>query len=150
MCPEIEVKRLRSDGYSTKIYNAIMGFLRENQERAVTASDVYEHLVTESEKVNKTTVYRNLDRLVSDGTLLKYVTDDGKKASFIFHRQDESCIEHLHLQCSDCGRVIHLDCDYMEDFIRHISDEHDFNLRCGSSILYGLCKDCEAKRSGGD
>ncbi|MEG1541709.1 MAG: transcriptional repressor, partial [Oscillospiraceae bacterium] len=73
MCPEIEVKRLRSDGYSTKIYNAIMGFLRENQERAVTASDVYEHLVTESEKVNKTTVYRNLDRLVSDGTLLKYV-----------------------------------------------------------------------------
>ena len=137
---------MRSEGYSTKLYNIIFDYLRQNSHRAVTAADVYEYIHTINESANKTTVYRNLDRLYSEGKLLKYVTDDGKMASYILKEDDGCCGEHLHLQCSECGKVVHLDCGYMDEIIRHISTEHGFDLRCGSSILYGRCRDC-AKRA---
>lgn len=135
---------MRSEGYRTKLYGIIFDYFRENREKAVTAADVYEHIQTISEKANKTTVYRNLDRLVSEGRLLKYVTDDGRMASYIL-KENVCCGEHLHLQCSECGRVLHLDCGYMDEFIRHISSEHGFDLSCASSILYGCCNECAKK-----
>ncbi len=136
---------MRSEGYSTKLYNIIIDYLKDNRERAVTAANVYDYIHTINERANKTTVYRNLDRLVSEEKLLKYVTDDGKMASYIFREPDSGCGEHLHLQCSQCGRVVHLDCGYMDEIIRHISTKHGFDLRCASSILYGHCKECAEK-----
>ncbi|MBS7402542.1 MAG: Fur family transcriptional regulator [Oscillospiraceae bacterium] len=136
---------MRSEGYSTKLYNSILDFLSKNRERAVTAANVYEHLQAAGDRANKTTVYRNMDRLVSEGKVLKYVTDDGRMASYIYKSHDDDCGEHLHLQCSGCGRVIHLDCGYMDEIIRHISSEHGFDLRCSSSILYGKCRECAQK-----
>lgn len=136
---------MRSAGYSTKLYNMILDFLSRSSERAVTAGDVYDYVRSKSETVNKTTVYRNLDRLVSEGKLLKYVTDDGKMASYVFHEPEHNCMGHLHLRCSCCGKVIHLDCGLTDELVEHISCEHGFDIRCGDSILYGTCRECRER-----
>lgn len=136
---------MRSLGYSTKLYNSIIELFSDNGSRALTADDVYRAVCASGETVNRTSVYRNLDKLVAEGQLLKYVTDDGKRASYVFKGGDDSCVEHFHLQCTECGRVIHLDCGSMDEFIRHVSDEHGFDMSCGSSILYGKCRDCRNK-----
>lgn len=138
---------MRTQGYSTKLYNSILQLFSGNSSRALTAADVYREVCQEGETINRTSIYRNLDKLVAEGKLLKYVTDDGRRASYVYKGGNESCVEHFHLQCTECGKVIHLDCDSMDDFIRHVSMEHGFDMSCGSSILYGKCSECRNKSS---
>lgn len=132
------------EGYNTRVRQHILRMLGADPGCAVTAGDVLKALADAGEPVSKTTVYRCLDRLAAERRVLKYVADDGKRASYIC-ADEGRCAEHLHLQCSSCGKVIHLDCDFMDDIIGHISDKHGFDLRCDSSILYGRCADCVKK-----
>lgn len=136
---------MRSKGYKTKLYKIILDYFSNNFEKALTAADVYAYVQSQNEEINRATVYRNLDRLVTEGKILKYVTDDGKKSSYISRDDKNNCVEHFHLQCSECGKVIHLECGYMDEIIKHISEEHGFDLRCNSSILYGKCRECSEK-----
>lgn len=136
---------MRASGYTTKLYSMILEFFTNNHEKALTAGDVFSYVHSQNEKINRATVYRNLDKLISEGKILKYVTDDGKMASYILRDETHKCGEHFHLQCSECGKVIHLDCGYVDDFIKHISEEHGFDLRCSSSIIFGKCRECSKK-----
>ena len=132
-------------GYSTKLYNMILDCLSSNSPKSMTAHDVYDYVTSQGQSVNKATVYRNLDKLVSEGKLLKYVTDDGRMSSYVFHQPDWDCGSHLHLRCSYCGKVIHLECGLTDELVEHISNEHGFDIRCGDSILYGVCRECAEK-----
>ena len=55
------------------------------------------------------------------------------------------CEQHLHLQCTKCGRIFHLECDFMGEIAMHIQREHGFYIECKKSIIYGICKDCVKK-----
>ena len=45
-------------------------------------------------------------------------------------------------QCKKCGKLTHLDCDFLSGFEKHIMEHHGFSLEYSGSILYGICKDC--------
>lgn len=136
---------MRSEGYKTKSKQAIIDYLKENVEKTVTVEDIKIYLNKEGNAVNITTIYRFLDKLEKENRLLKYVTDDGKKASYRYVEADSECHEHLHLQCSCCGKIVHLNCEYMDGIIEHISKNHNFDLTCDNSVLYGKCKECQEK-----
>ena len=53
------------------------------------------------------------------------------------------CEQHLHLKCVKCGKIIHLECHFMEEISHHIEESHGFTLQCKNSILYGICKECK-------
>ena len=55
------------------------------------------------------------------------------------------CEEHLHLQCVKCGKIIHLECEFMDEISEHILKDHGFELQCKNSILYGMCSACQEK-----
>ena len=103
----------RKHEYQTKSRQMILDYLIRNKDRAVHVSDIIRHMDQEECSVNKTTVYRYLDKLVAEKTLMKYVADKGEKAGYQYVEQPSRCQKHLHLQCSECGKVIHLDCDFM-------------------------------------
>jgi len=136
---------MRSEGYNTRLRQAILNFLLVNQDKTVTALEIFNALRQENIKISRTTVYRFLDKLVSEDRLLRYVTDDGKKASYMYVGDNPNHSSHLHLQCTECGKVIHLDCEFMDEIFLHISKHHDFDLKCDSSILYGKCQRCLKK-----
>ena len=102
----------RKHEYQTKSRQMILDYLIRNKDRAVHVSDIIRHMDQEECSVNKTTVYRYLDKLVAEKTLMKYVADKGEKAGYQYVEQPSRCQKHLHLQCSECGKVIHLDCSY--------------------------------------
>ena len=131
--------------YNTKSKKKTLEYLKENIHKTVTIDDVFNHLENTGNPVNITTVYRTLERLEKEGKLLKYMTDDGKKSSYKLIEKDSSCHEHIHLQCSDCGVIIHLDCECMDEIFSHISKEHNFIIKFSNTILYGQCKDCKSK-----
>jgi len=131
----------RSESYSTKARHEIMTFLKRNWSSTVSASDVLRFLTENGTPVNSTTVYRYLDKLCSDRIIIKYVANKGEKAVYQLS-EDQHCADHLHLTCVKCGRIIHLDCGFMDEFKDHLQGHHNFQLQCKGSMLYGVCNSC--------
>ena len=139
--------RISGISYATTSRRKILEFLKECDDRTVTAADVAEYLESQSSSVNRTTIYRYLDKLAKEGILLKYVAEKGSQSSYQYVEPGRHCSEHLHLKCVKCGKIIHLDCHFMEEISRHILEEHDFSLQCQNSVLYGVCKECKCKET---
>ena len=135
----------RSGGYNTRTRQMILNYLMENQEHAVSASNILTHLEQTGAAPSATTIYRYLERLAAEGRVMKYVADKGEKAVFQYVGDGAHCHQHLHLKCVQCGQIYHLDCCFMNEVRGHLELEHGFSLQCEGSILYGICRTCRAK-----
>lgn len=133
-------------GYKTVSRTRITEFLKNNADRSVTVNDIECYLSEEKLDINTSTVYRCLNKLTSEGIINKYVANKGEMALFQYAGASRDCSGHLHMQCTDCGRVIHLDCGFMDEIKSHVYEEHGFEILCKGSILYGLCKACSERR----
>jgi len=136
---------VKSGEYKTKNKQIILEYLKNNANVSITVKDICKYFADTGDSINITTIYRYLDKLSSEGTVMKYTSDDGKSFCFKYMDENRDCHEHFHLQCRSCGKIIHLDCSYMDDIIKHISDCHDFDLKCDNSVLYGKCHECRNK-----
>lgn len=133
-----------SDGYTTQSRSRILEYLKSQSTRTVDVSDIRRALATDGNEVNITTIYRYLDKLTSDGTVMKYVAENGTRAVYQYVGERRHCEDHLHLQCTKCGCIIHLDCRFMDEIAEHVLREHGFSIQCRNSIIYGLCEKCAA------
>lgn len=133
-------------GYKTTNRTKILEYMKANKDKTVTVADIDNYLLDNACRVNKTTIYRYLDKLVSEGKAIKYVDKKGSMATFQYVEAAHKCDEHLHLKCNQCGSVIHLECDFMKDIAEHIDNHHGFKLQCQNSVIYGTCKKCRDKR----
>ena len=136
---------MRSGGYKTKNRQYIIEALSNNLNTTLSADNIFDYLSKKNRDMNITTIYRNLEKLAKEDVVLKFPSADGNKTFYQLKRHDFTYEDHLHLQCTNCGKVIHLDCDFMQSFVEHVKDDHSFDLTCGNSILFGLCEDCKAK-----
>ena len=121
-----------------------MDYLKSNRHRTVSVKDIDAHLKGLDCPVNITTIYRYLDKLEREGDVMKYAEAQGDKATYQLVEKNHHCNTHLHLKCVDCGSIIHLDCQFMEEIAGHIAEDHGFKLQCKNSVIYGRCKNCEA------
>jgi len=129
--------------YNTKQKEAVLACLKEHSEGHVHAADIAEHLAKAGSKVGLTTIYRQLDKLVEEGIVKKFVTE-GSSACYQYVG-DGHCGEHFHLKCESCGKLIHLKCRTFDRLSAHILEEHGFLSDPGRTTLYGICGDCRAK-----
>ena len=128
--------------YKTKIKEKIVQCFTENDEASYSAKDIYLNLKQKGEKVNITTVYRNLDTMTGDGLLIRFQDSKCEKALYKYSGKEGDCRTHLHMKCVECGAVIHLNCRFMKEIKTHIKSDHGFSILCSNSVLYGICKDC--------
>lgn len=129
--------------YNTKQKELILVCLKDNKQRHLTVDDIMEYLKAEGAIVGQTTVYRNLDKFVKDGIAQKYNAAERMGACYQYVEKTGSCINHYHLVCIDCGEMIHLECNYLDDVSSHISDKHKFKLDKFKTVLYGHCNNCD-------
>ncbi len=133
--------------YSTIGHKKIMEYLSDNKDKVVTVNDINAYLEKQGTKVNSSTIYRYLNKLSDDGRVMKYVASKGEMSTFQYVGDKvQSCREHLHLRCVSCGKIIHLDCSFMDEISNHIMEHHGFELQCESSVLYGMCSECRGKQ----
>lgn len=132
----------RSDGYVTKRREQILRFLAANEDREVGVNEINDFLATQSLQANVSTIYRYLNRLAIRGVVLKRVYGRNGQAAFQYIEGKRGCCSHLHLKCKKCGRILHLDCVYMQDVLKHLKTDHGFIVDCPNSFLTGLCKEC--------
>ena len=132
--------------YTTKNRLVILDYLKENCSTTISAADIKKHLEEKEISVNTTTVYRYLDKLCAEHIVIKYPDLKSDKAVFQFAGEEKRCTNHLHLKCIKCGKVIHLDCHFMDELKEHLFQEHGFRLQCSGDMLHGICQDCEEKK----
>ena len=131
--------------YHTKTSDLISQFIHEKQEVGFTAGELSAFLKENNVNVNKTTVYRNLDKMTESGQLIKHksMISDG----FVYQLTDEEkhCTEHIHFQCCKCGSVLHLSDSKTSEYLKSISAALGLEIDLGLSSLNGICAKCKEK-----
>lgn len=132
-------------GYNTKQQEIILSCLKNSRGEHMTADDVYFRLKQHGETVGRTTVYRHLDKLTEQGTLRRFTIGDNISACYQYS-DGSHCCDHYHLKCSSCGKLIHIECEFMDELSAHIYDDHKFTLDGSKTVLYGLCEECSGEK----
>lgn len=131
--------------YKTKQREILIEYLASVPGTHITAGDVCEHLRAHGASVGQSTVYRQLEGLVDEGILQKYIIDGNSPACFEYvgqdvHRGAEPC---FHCKCERCGKLIHLHCEELNAIGQHLSEHHGFLLNPLRTVFYGLCAECQ-------
>lgn len=127
--------------YNTKQKQLILSLLSERHNQQFTCEEIAELLKSNGTPVGKSTVYRYLMRLQSEGKVRKF-TENSKSAFFRYIENTDECSGHLHLKCLACGDFVHLTCSFMDDVSSHLVKDHHFRIDNSKTILYGLCEKC--------
>ena len=128
--------------YKTSQREILLDFLRSHPDEEFSTEEITSALCGQS--IGKSTVYRLISKLCGDGEILR-TTGGGKKVFYRYIDKTHACDEHFHLKCRDCGKIIHLDCELMEKLAEHIAGEHGFKLDPKSTVINGVCAECEKK-----
>lgn len=109
--------------------------LFEHKETAVSTVDLIEEL---NEVMNKTTVYRILERLEKDGLVHSFTAKDGLRwyAKCNGCSPEQHLDEHPHIQCMICGKVKCLDLKF------NIPTVSDYKVDSAELLLFGQCEAC--------
>ncbi len=131
--------------YRTKSRNEILSYIESHKEKRFSASDIYEYILAKGGQVNLATIYRNLDKLTSSGMLIKLKNATEDYAVYQYLDNEGDCKHHLHIQCVDCGNMLHIDGDAMTRIDNYLRDECGYSLNCKDSMLIGHCERCRDK-----
>ena len=130
--------------YKTQQRDTLISYLKTTRGTHVTAGDVCEYFRSKDATIGQSTVYRQLESLVDEGILSKYMIDANSPACFEYvgkdsHAPGENC---FHLKCEKCGKLLHLHCEELDTIGVHLFAEHGFKLDPMRTVFYGLCEDC--------
>lgn len=118
----------------TKSVSLLLNVFQQSE----SALSVVQLVESMSDHMNKTTVYRILDRLEQEGTVHSFLGKDGLKwyakcaDCSSYHHSDA----HPHFQCTDCGTV---ECVPIDISIPVISDR---KINSMEVMLTGTCANC--------
>ena len=109
----------------------------ERSEGHLTADQVYHEARKLLPNIAMGTVYRNLNRMVEEGELLRLPVRNGPDYF------DRTLTHHGHLICESCGRIRDLDLPNIREDIRDYAGvqatSYDLNV-------YYICPDCAEER----
>jgi Fur family transcriptional regulator, ferric uptake regulator len=88
-------------------------------------------------RMNKTTVYRNLDLLVSLGLISEHRCDDGPAQ---YEPADRG--RHSHMICRRCGTMMNLDPAIVGSMEQRLLEQHGFKLDLSNYPVSGVCARC--------
>lgn len=136
-----QMKQERSE-YKTRQKELIMEFLQSSGDVHITIDQVADYLRGQGNSVGRTTIYRYLEKLASQGTLRKYFIEEGMGACYQYVADSSRCAQHFHLKCTRCGRLFHVECEELEALDGHLLEHHGFQVDHTKTVLYGLCEEC--------
>ena len=128
--------------YRTKQREILLGYFEAVPGVHVTAGDICEYFKAHGAPIGQSTIYRNLESLVDEGVIKKYVIDGNSPACFEDvqpdgHEDTEIC---FHCKCEKCGRLIHLDCDELNEMQSYLKAEHRGALDTLRTVYYEQCE----------
>lgn len=119
----------------TKQVKKLISIFDDQNNKAIAVADLVRFL---AEEMNKSTVYRILDKLMQDGIIHSFIGKNGLK--WYAKCQDCSCENHNdihpHFQCKQCGEVKCLPVSFS------IPPINGFKVDSVSVLMIGECCNC--------
>ncbi|MDR2108197.1 MAG: transcriptional repressor [Coriobacteriales bacterium] len=143
-----------SSHYNTRQREAIVAYLTALGDAHVTVEQIAQHFAQSGTPIGRTTIYRQLNRLESEGLLRRFATDKATADCYQYIATPQRCSTHFHLLCSSCGQLLHVDCAMLNALQEHVAAEHDFTLDVAATVFRGTCREClkahESPQGGND
>ena len=136
--------------YKTRQREEIAEYLASIPGQHVTAGDICAHFKDQGRAVGTATVYRQLERMIAEGTVQKYIIDESSSACFAYLGADACAERCYHCKCERCGRLIHMECAELNHIASHLQADHGFRLNPMRTVFYGVCADCAGKEEAED
>lgn len=127
--------------YETEQKKIIMELLRSRSDRLFSVEEL---AAACGEQCSRSTVYRLVRRLAEEGELRRTPAEGGR--GFLYqYMEGEGCHDHLHLKCSLCGQITHLDHRLSAPLLDTIETLIGFSVDTTQTVLHGLCSRCRLR-----
>ncbi|KUK11464.1 MAG: Ferric uptake regulator, Fur family [Clostridia bacterium 41_269] len=132
--------KLKNENYKiTPQREIIIHILLNNEDKHLSAEEIYDMAKKINPDVGMTTIYRTLDLLVELGVLQKLEFGDGRTR---YELNNEDMHHHHHLICLKCGEVQEFEQDLLEALEEKILEKKDFLIVDHKLKFYGICRKC--------
>lgn len=111
----------------------------QQAERPVTVEEIFERLP--KGRSGLPTIYRNLERFVSEGWVESVVGEDQVMRFVRCHSRHH----HHHVQCESCARVVEVDGCALGPGLQAMEDQSGFRITRHKLMLFGICPACAEK-----
>jgi Fur family ferric uptake transcriptional regulator len=139
----MESQDLRNAGLKVTLPRLkVLEILEKAEQRHLSAEDVYKALLEMGEEIGLATVYRVLTQF-EDAGLVSRLSIDGGHAVFELEDGDH----HDHLLCVRCNKIEEFTDKVIEERQKVIAKEKGFEMTDHSLYIYGVCGDCQKKKS---
>ena len=130
--------------YNTEQRNELIRFLTQNKEKAFSIDDICEGMAKDGSFITppgKSTVYRLIPKLVEDKLVREFAPLKSRRKVYQLVG-GESCVKHMHLKCTCCGKIIHMSDEQTKNLAEIISLSNSFFVNSGETTLFGTCQGC--------
>ena len=137
---ESVLDKLKSKGYKlTPQRKVVIDIIMCNNHMHLNTEEIYEQVKKKYPNIGLATVYRTLIVLDELEIITKMNFDDGC-VRYEMHSSDH---QHHHLICRNCGKVIEVMEDLLEDLEITVEKKYNFKIIDHTLKIYGLCEDCK-------
>lgn len=130
--------------YDTHQRRQLLELLRLHRDEAFSAARLA--ALMEEQGVSRSAVYRNLAALETEGEVKRVAVGGSRKSCYRYVGAAE-CRDHLHLSCTRCGAIFHMDHPATDRLIDSVKAGSGFVVDSAATVLVGVCGNC--RRGGG-
>ena len=125
--------------YMTAQRKSLLDFFENNPDKQFSAKQITDALCTA--RISQSAVYRNLSLLTEEGLLCCRVNGSSGEC-FYQYINHHSCKNALHLTCTQCGEITHMDDSLLDNIEVNLWQKDGFFVDKAKTVLFGLCKNC--------
>jgi len=102
-----------------------------------TAEEIYDVVREKCANISLTTVYRNLNLLADEGSILR-ITIPNEPDRF-----DKTTAAHYHISCDVCKKFEDVDVEYGAEIDREAANKSGYDITGHNIIFHGVCQYCK-------
>ncbi|SHE89556.1 Fur family transcriptional regulator [Clostridium fallax] len=135
---------LKRRGYKlTPQRRAIVDAIIESEGKHLTAEEIYDVVKKNCPEIGLATVYRTILLLEEMGIIYRLDLEDGCSRYELAHEDENH--RHHHLVCNNCGKVLEVEDDLLDELEQRIEKTYNFKILDHSLKFFGLCDECRTK-----
>ncbi|MDD4237417.1 MAG: transcriptional repressor [Desulfotomaculaceae bacterium] len=134
--------KLRQKDYKlTSRRELVLRVLLENEDKHLSAEEVYNLVKSKAPDTGLATVYRTLELFHELDIIHAIDFGDGRKRYELGVGLGQSH-QHHHLICTKCGSIIEVNEDLLDELESRVSQQHEFKITNHQLKIFGICKNC--------
>ena len=135
---------LKENGYKlTPQRRAIVEMIINSKGNHLTTEEIYNLVKLNCPEIGLATVYRTVLLLDEIGVVARLDLNDGCSRYELVSEHEHH--RHHHLICTNCGKVLEVEGDLLEDLEEKIEKKYEFKIEDHSVKFYGICEECLKK-----